>query len=227
MEQEMTIDLTELFAIIRKRIWLLISITLITTITAGILSFFVLSPVYEAKISIIIGRANSGETIKTDYNEVMMYQKLAKTYAEIAKSKIVAEKTINELKKDVQAETYLKALTATPQPDTQILVLKYQSKDPIDAATTINTHAKFFIEESKRFYKDGNIQIIDAAQVPDAPIKPKKMLNIAIAFVLGIMISLGLIFVLEYMDTTVKTEEDIEKLLDIPVVGIIPKNLDE
>lgn len=188
---------------------------------------FVLSPVYEAKISIIIGRENAGETVKTDYNEVMMYQKLAKTYAEIAKSKIVAEKTIKELNKDVQADAYLKSLTATPQPDTQILVLKYQSKDPIDAATTINTHAKYFIEESKRFYKDGNIQIIDAAQIPEAPIKPKKMLNIAIAFVLGVMISLGLIFVLEYMDTTVKTEEDIEKLLDIPVVGIIPKNLDE
>lgn len=226
MEQEMTIDLTELFAIIKKRIWLLISITLFTTITAAVLSFFVLSPVYEAKISIIIGRASSDETVKTDYNEVMMYQKLAKTYAEIAKSKIVAEKTINELKKDVQAEVYLKSLTATPQPDTQILVLKYQSKDAIDAATTINTHAKFFIEESKRFYKDGNIQIIDAAQVPESPVKPKPMLNIAIAFVLGIMISLGLIFILEYMDTTVKTEEDIEKLLGLPVVGIIPKNQD-
>lgn len=227
MEQEMTIDLTELFTIIRKRIWLLISITLITTITAGILSFFVLSPVYEAKVSIIIGRENAGETTKTDYNEVMMYQKLAKTYAEIAKSKVVAEKTIRELKKDVQADAYLKSFTATPQPDTQILVLKYQSKDPIDAATTINTHAKFFIEESKRFYKDGNIQIIDAAQIPEAPIKPKKMLNIAIAFVLGIMISLGLMFVLEYMDTTVKTEDDIQKNLELPVVGIIPKNLDE
>lgn len=227
MEQEMTLDLAELFAIIRKRIWLLISITLITTLTAGILSFFVLSPVYESSISIIIGRANEGETTKTEYNEVMMYQKLAKTYAEIAKSRSVAEKTIKELNKDMQVNVFLKSLSVTPQPDTQILVLKYQSKDAIDAATTINTHAKFFIEESKRFYKDGNIQIIDTAQVPEGPVKPKPMLNIAIAFVLGIMISLGIIFIMEYMDTTIKTEDDIEKILNVPVIGLIPKNLDE
>ncbi|CDF57715.1 YveK family protein [Thermobrachium celere] len=227
MEQEMTIDLTELFAIIKKRIWLIIAITLATTLISAVLSFFVLKPVYEAKISIIIGRAEIGEKVKTDYNEVLMYQKLVKTYAEIAKSKTVVEKTINELGKSVQADDYLKNITAIPQPDTQILVLKYQSKDPVDAATTINTHAKNFIEESKRFYPDGNIQIIDAAQVPENPVKPKKMLNIAIAFVLGVMLSLGLVFILEYMDTTVKTEDDVEKLLDLPVVGIIPNNKDE
>ncbi|GFR36688.1 YveK family protein [Thermobrachium celere] len=108
-----------------------------------------------------------------------------------------------------------------------MLVIKYESKDPIDAAITLNTFAKIFIEESKRFYPDGNVQIVDAAETPKEPVKPKKMLNITIAFVLGIMVSLGLVFILEYMDTTVKTEDEIEKLLDLPVIGIIPKNIEE
>lgn len=228
MQEEMTLDLTELFGILRKRIWLIISITFATTLISAILSFFVLSPIYEAKISIIIGRSEAAEaSMKTDYNDVMMFQKLSKTYAEIAKSNVVAEKTINDLGLNVNTVDYLKGLTVTPQPDTQIIVLRYQSKDAIEAAKIINKHASNFIQESKRFYPDGNIQIIDVAKVPESPVKPKPMLNIAIAFVLGVMISFGLVFVLEYMDTTVKSEEEIEKLLDLPVIGIIPKHIED
>lgn len=58
--------------------------------------------------------------------------------------------------------------------------------------------------------------------IPDKPIKPNKLLNILIAFVAGLMASLGLVFLLEYLDNTVKTSSDIEKLLGIPVLGIIP-----
>ncbi|WP_341348995.1 YveK family protein [Fervidicella metallireducens] len=105
--------------------------------------------------------------------------------------------------------------------------IKAQSKDPQEAANMVNNLVTTFIERAQEVYPTGNVQIVDPAVIPDSPIKPKKVLNLAIAFVLGIMMSLGIVFILEYMDNTIKTEGDVEKYLDLPVIGIIPKNLEE
>ena len=64
---------------------------------------------------------------------------------------------------------------------------------------------------------------MDRAIVPINPISPNKKLNLAIAFFLGLMISVGIVFLLEYLDSTIKTESDVEKYLDLPVLGVIPK----
>jgi capsular polysaccharide biosynthesis protein len=66
-----------------------------------------------------------------------------------------------------------------------------------------------------------NVQILDPAQLPEGPYSPKPRLNIAVAFFLGLMVSVGLAFLIEYLDTTVKTQEDIEKLIGVPVIGVI------
>lgn len=229
MEQEVTLDLREIFDVIRKRIWIIVSITVAATLISGILSFFVIEPTYEAKTSIIIGKDMSAQAQNesVQYNDVMMYQKLVKTYSEIAKSRLVAESTIKKLNLDLTTEALIKSVTVTPQADTQIMLLKAQSKKPEDAVAIVNNLAQSFIEESQRLYPTGNIQVMDTAAFPKDPIKPKKALNVAIAFFLGLMISFGLVFLLEYMDNTIKTESDVEKYLDLPVIGIIPKNLEE
>lgn len=69
----------------------------------------------------------------------------------------------------------------------------------------------------------GDIRIIDKALVPDAPIKPKKKLNLAIGGVLGVMLGVMLVFFMEYLDNTIKTADDIERHLGLPVLGLIPK----
>jgi len=69
----------------------------------------------------------------------------------------------------------------------------------------------------------GDIRIIDEARIPKSPIKPNKKLNLAIGGILGLMLGVMLIFFMEYMDNTIKTEEDIERTLGLPVLGLIPK----
>jgi len=68
-----------------------------------------------------------------------------------------------------------------------------------------------------------NLQVISKAMVPVKPVKPKKTLNVAIAAVLGVMISIGLAFVMEFFDNTVRTQEDVERKLGLPVLGTIPQ----
>ncbi len=63
---------------------------------------------------------------------------------------------------------------------------------------------------------------IDVAKVPESPVAPNKVMNIAIATVLGMMVSVGLVFVLEFLDRTYKTPTDIERHLGLPILGAIP-----
>lgn len=226
MEQEMTLDIRDIFDVLRKRAKLIITVTLAATLLSGIVSFFVIKPTYEAGISIVIGKtpAQNGEKVQYDYNDIMMYQNLIKTYAKIAGSRTVAERTVKELKLNVTPEQLLNSVTITPQADTQILEIKAQDKSPSIAMGIVNSLSREFIAESKRIYPDGNVQIIDSAALPKDPVKPRKILNVAAAFLLGLMVSVGMSFLLEYMDNTIKTETDVERYLGLPVVGIIPKN---
>lgn len=223
-EDEITLDFRDFYYILKKRIMLIIMITLACVFAAGIFSFFIIKPTYEAKATIIVGKPKADEKSNTQYNDVMMYQNLVKTYAKIAASNTVMEIACNKLKGTISIEHLKKSITAIPQDNTQILEIKAQSKDPKQAVNIVNVVVQAFVSESARvFPTGGDIQIMDKAQFPDNPIKPKKALNIAIAFLVGLMVSVGLSFMLEYMDNTIKTEEDVSRYLDVPVIGIIPK----
>lgn len=228
MDEEITLDLRDFFNILRKRLKLIVGITVLCTLVSGILSFFVIKPTYQAKTSIVIGKTDSESTAdksQYNYNDVMMFQKLVKTYAEIGKSRAVAENA-SARAKNVTADQIQKMVTVTPQADTQIIEFKIENNDPKQAYIIINAVSEAFIQEAKRIYPSGNIQVMDNAKTPEKPIKPKKALNVAIAFFIGLMASVGLAFVLEYMDSTIKTEDDISRYLDLPVIGIIPKNME-
>lgn len=73
----------------------------------------------------------------------------------------------------------------------------------------------------------GDIRIIDKALAPDEPIKPRKILNLAIGGILGLMLGVMLVFFLEYMDNTIKNTEDVERILNLPILGVIPKDTPE
>lgn len=75
--------------------------------------------------------------------------------------------------------------------------------------------------------ESANVRVVDAALEPLEPIRPRKMLNVAIAAVLGLFVGVGLAFAIEFMDTTVKTAEEVEQLLELPVLGQIPSYLPE
>jgi capsular polysaccharide biosynthesis protein len=229
MEEEITIDLRDMFEIIKRKKWLIIGVTAAAVVLSGILSFFIIPPTYEAKTTIIIGKeqAASDKQSSINYSDVMMYQQLVKTYAEIAKSRTVAEKAAAKIGKDITPEMLMESTTVTPQPNTQIMVIKVKDKIAEDAMNKVNIQSETFVEEAQRIYHSGNVQIMDKATLPKSPVKPRPKLNMAIAFLLGLMVSIGIIFLREYMDSTIKTEQDVEKYLDLPVIGIIPKQLEE
>jgi capsular polysaccharide biosynthesis protein len=226
MEEESTLSLAESWEIIKKNSKLILLITIISTLFTGFLSYFVIPKIYEARTSIIIGLDVSTSEYndkKIQYNDVLMYKQLIKTYAEIAKQDIVSEKTIKSLGIEADAENFQKSITITPQPDTQIIILKFKNESLEEAQKIANTFTDTFVEEARRLNPGGSIQIMDSAKIPKFPVSPRPKLNMVVAFVLGILISLGIVFLREYMDSTIKSEEDVGKYLNFPVIGIIPR----
>ena len=79
-----------------------------------------------------------------------------------------------------------------------------------------------FTKQVKRITNANGVEVIDKAITPKSPIKPNKMMNVAVAAVLGMMIGLFIVFLIEYLDNKIKTPQDIEKHLGLPVLGVIP-----
>ncbi|MBU3190975.1 lipopolysaccharide biosynthesis protein [Clostridium bowmanii] len=216
-------ELMEYFTIIKKRILLVILITLGATVLSGVLSYFVIKPTYKADISVIIGKIeNKTEVPQTNMDAVLMYQKLVKTYSEFAKSRRVSDHVITALKLKMDPGELQSMVTVEPKGDTEFLTITVKSKDPKEAMDIANQLAKSLKFISNDVKKSDNVQLLDDALQPTAPDSPNPKLNIAIAFFIGLMISLGIAFLLEYLDNTVKSQEDIEKLTGLPVIGIIP-----
>ncbi|GLC28689.1 YveK family protein [Clostridium omnivorum] len=216
-------ELHEYLQIFRKRWTLIVLITLITTLSSAVVSFFVIKPTYKADISVIIGKPKTESSAnQTNYNDVMMYQKLVKTYSQFAQSRTVAENVINKMNLTMKVETLQSMISVSPMGDTEFLTITVKSKDPKQAMDIANQLAKSLKEVSYNVNKSDNVQMLDNAQLPTRPASPKPLLNIAIAFFIGLMLSVGVVFIIEYLDNTVKSAEEIEKLVGLPVIGVIP-----
>lgn len=220
---EMEIDLRTLFYIIKKKIWLIILITLIATVISGLISFYLLIPVYEASTELLVNKSESDIESIYSYTDIQTDLKLINTYSVIIKSPRIIDLVINDYNLDFTTNELIKKIQVKTVADSQVISINVVDTDNSKAVMLANAIADTFKTEIVKIMNVDNVQILTEAKNIDNPIpvKPNKTLNIAIAFILGLMASIGLVFLLEYLDNTIKTEEDIEKLLGYPVLGII------
>lgn len=223
------IDLRELFLIIWSKLWIIILIAVLSVSASGIISYFVLEPEYETFTTLMLSKPSTGssnnETIQ--YNDILLNQKLVSTYGEIAKSRVVSNEVIENLGLDLTPEALRNKVNVTLVKDTEIIKIVVNDNNPELAARIANETAQVFKKNVVEIMNIENVQVIDKAEVPINPVKPRPMLNMAIAGVLGVMASVFLVFVLEYMNNTVKTPSDIERYLELPVIGMIPMNTEQ
>ena len=197
------------------------SITLIAAILAAGVSFFLLKPQYEASTTMIVSYKQNQEALM-DYNQLQMSQKLATTYSQIIKSNRIADKVIKKLDLDLSSKDLNSKISVSQVETTEIFKITVKDNDPELAALIANTEAEIFKQEINEMMKVDSVSTIDVAKVPESPVAPNKVMNIAIATVLGMMVSVGLVFVLEFLDRTYKTPSDIERHLGLPILGAIP-----
>ncbi|MTI46823.1 MAG: hypothetical protein FH761_03235 [Firmicutes bacterium] len=216
------IELRELMQIIWRKAWLIILITVITVAASGVVSFFVLESQYETYTTLMIGQPNGSE-YKLDINEVRLNQSLVSTYGEITKSRIVTNEVINNMGLNMTHKDLINMISVSSVKDTEIIKISVNGREPELISKIADEIAVVLKKHIANIMHIENIQVIDKAEVPTAPVKPNPILNMAIAGVLGGMISIFLVFLMEYMDNTVKSSNDIEKYLELPVIGMIPE----
>ncbi|PFP16980.1 capsular biosynthesis protein [Priestia megaterium] len=219
---EETISLRELFAVLRKRLWLIVLITIIAATVSAVISFFVLTPVYESKTQILVNQAKNDQQLYNNQT-VQTNVQLINTYNDIITSPAILDKVVKELKLDKSAADLSDQIQVTSAQDSQVAQIVVQDTSAKRAADIANTTAGVFQKQVPKLMNVDNVKVLSKAALGEnpSPVKPQPLLNVAIAIVVGLMVGVGLSFLLEYLDNTLKTEQDIENILELPVMGVI------
>ncbi|MFK4333061.1 capsular polysaccharide biosynthesis protein [Bacillus sp. RC240] len=221
---EETISLKELFYILKKRLAMILVIAFGAAIVSAIISFFFMTPIYQSSTQILVNQKKQ-EGAAIQYNEVQTNIQLTNTYKVIIKSPVVLDQVNEKLNLNMTAQALTGKINVANEKDSQVISVTAEDKDPKVARDIANATADVFKGEVAKIMNVDNVTVLSKAEVGEnqSPIKPVPMLNVAIAFVVGLMASIGLAFLLEYLDNTVKKEEDVENLLGLPVLGIVAR----
>lgn len=218
-------DFIRYMHILRKRIWVIILLPVISTLAVGLISIYVLKPVYESSVNIIIinKRIDTNSPGFVTYDDLLISQQLVKDYKEIVKSRSVTTAVIEDLMiDDLTPKMLAKNIEVQSKNDTDIINIRVKDRDPYRAKSIVTKLTDVFQQKIFDLYENKNVKIIDNAEVQIEPVSPKVILNTAISFLASLIITITLVFLLELMDDTIKTSEEAEEILGLPVVGMIP-----
>lgn len=219
---ENAIDLRDILHILKQKLLFIILITLFAAATGAVLSIYIIDPIYESSATMIVNKSNAGERQDTTYNDILLTQRLVKTYSVIMQSNTVLNRVIDVMRLNMEPEELRKMLTISGVNDTEVIRIKVTSENPKFAADLANEITRQAPTEIIRAVKAGSVEVIDAAAIPSKPIKPNKKINTAISGILGLMFSIFFVFLKDYFDDTIKSEEDIVERLNLPVLGALP-----
>ncbi|AIY06302.1 capsular polysaccharide biosynthesis protein [Planococcus sp. PAMC 21323] len=219
---EETISLQDLFKTLKKRAGLIMLMTIIAITIAGVVSFLVLTPMYQTSTQILVNQEQSEAAQLTNQN-IQTDLQLINTYSVIIKSPAILDEVASQLGLDLSADQLNSKITVATAENSQVVDVTVQDEDPALAVDIANTTAKVFETEIQNLMSVDNVSILSRAVLKEnpTPVAPNPMLNMAIAAVIGLMLGVGIAFLLEYLDTTIKDQQDIEEILDIPLLGVI------
>ncbi|WP_243145950.1 polysaccharide biosynthesis tyrosine autokinase [Clostridium chromiireducens] len=216
-----TISIEEIFQILKKKWKLVIILPLITTAISILYSFYIVKPQYEASTKVFVGK-ETGIEEKYNNNDVEMYQKLLKTYSELIKTNTLVSRALNRYDLDSQSSAVLSSLTTVPMANTQILEIKYKNLNKSLAKDTVSAITDEFIKETQELIPNGIVKVIEDVVISETLTSSQKKMYVAIGFMLGLMISIGIIFLIELLDYTFKNKEKLERIVQLPTFGLIP-----
>lgn len=226
MEKEMEISLVEIITILWRKAWLIVLCMVLGGALGFGVSYYAIEPTYTSRISMYVNNNTDRLDSQLNINDINASQKLVATYIEILKSDVVLDKVIAEMGLPYSSDALRGMITANALNSTEILQVKVTSTDPEEAAAIANTLAKLAPPEIIRVVQAGGVQLIDEAVVNTRPVAPNIQLNSIIGVLLGAVISALGVLVAAMLDTRVKSEEDLQKQYEIPVLGVIPDILE-
>ena len=222
------IDLKELFEIFWHKKAQIILIILIFMVLGVIYSVGFVTPMYSSSTTLVLAGTSSSadenqvsESITT--TDLTINSKLVATYSELVKSNNILGQVISNLGINIDAEELRQNVQVTSVEDTELIEITVSDQNPEYAARIANEIASVFEERiAKEIYNINNVHIVDEAVVETEPSNVNHAKDIVIFAFIGVVVAVMYVLIANMLDTTVKTQEDIEKSIKIPVLASIP-----
>ncbi len=214
------INLKEVYSYFKSKIlWILIAIVVIIVI-GNVYTIITREPMYRSNTTIVlVGESKEGYS----QSDSQLNQNLIGTYSEIIKSRKVLSQVIENLKLKMSVEELSNNITTTSVEDTEIIQITVANANAKDAKKITDEVAKVFSEEIQDIYNLENVAIIDKAELSKNPYNINYVKDNVIYFIVAFVLSFGIVFIMYYFDTSIKSSEVVEEKLGLTVIGVVPK----
>lgn len=211
------------FKMLKKKLWLVMLITLIFTAGTAYYAMYRIEPLYEANTKLFVLTYQPRENNRLYYDDLMASQALVTNYQELIKSRAITSEVIKKLKiTDLSNKELVGNIDAELIPNTSMLSVTVRHENPDLVAAIANELCTVFIEKLNTLTKTDNISMVDKPTVSSQPVFPQTKLFIAFGFLIGFMLSLGLILILVFFNDTIGSLEQIENKTGLRVIAVIP-----
>lgn len=218
------INLKELFDYIKERMFMITAITLAIVALGCVYSSFLKTPMYKSTATVLLvsddGTTGNAGTTQSD---IQLNKSLVSTYSELVKSRSVLNAVIENLELEYEADSLYEKISISNINNTEIIKIDVVDSDREVAAAIANEIVDEFGEEIKNHYKLQNVSVVDEAVEADEPYNINFIKDVVIYMLVGVVLAIGMVFVTFYFDTTIKSAEEVENKLGLPVLGIVPK----
>jgi len=218
LEEEL--DLFAIWQVIVKRWKLIVLLPVLAALASLLVSIFLLTPQYTASTTLMVTRPT--DTSQILYQDIQVSRQLVNTYREIIHSRRVLEVAIANRSLPYNVTDLREKVDVQSVRDTELITVDVTDPEPQLARDIANVLASAFMTEINEIMQIENVSVVDEAVLPGGPVSPRIPLNVAVAFVVGLMAAFGIAFLVEYLDRTIKDPEEVQKLLEIPVIGLVP-----
>ncbi|MCF2649164.1 MULTISPECIES: YveK family protein [Bacillaceae] len=212
-------SIKEILAILKKRLLLILMVSIGAGIVSGLYTNYKITPLYQSSSQLLVNK-NIEKVVDVSELDVRSNMDLIDTYIVIIRNPVILNDVVEKLQLPITGEQLSSQIQVAKQDSTQVLNVTTTDTDPERAAEITNTTVNTFLEKLPSLMKVNNVQIMNEAKENSNPISPNMMVNVGIAVALGAIIGIGLVLLFAFLDTTVRSKADLEKL-NIKVVGTL------
>lgn len=226
MEEET--NFIEIFKILWKKKLIIILVTLSFIVMGGYYSIQIKVPKYKSTTTLLLAQNSSAEMQGVEneitQTDISLNQKLVSTYSVLVKSKSVLDQVLENLNMDRSLEEELKkSIEVKAVEDTQVIEITYINEDSNMAYKVASELANVFCKKIVEIYNINNVYIVDKAEIAEEPYNINHIKTIIIFAIIGVGLSCMTVFTISLLDTTVKTQEDVENSTGLVVLAQVPE----
>lgn len=218
---EEEISISEIFDAVKPFVLHIVIVTIVMGVLGLSYTKLFVKPVYQSSATLIVNnRKDDSGSISND--EINSAKGLASVYSIIIKSDAVMQPVVSVVDQGVASNKLAEKVSVSSVNGTQIIKVSVSDTDPLKAKRYVDEIVKVAPAVIQEMVEAGSVKVVSQSTTPKSPISPNVKINTLMAAMLGFVVSLGAVLAVYFFDNTFRSQDEIEKYLGIPVIGVIP-----